>query len=291
MIGETLGHYRLLEQLGVGGMGTVYRAEDLRLKRPVAVKVLTADLLAEPEALEWFKREARVAAALNHPNICTIHDVGDHHGRPYIVMELLEGEPLRELLRGGALPREQVLDLGIGIAEALEAAHRQGVIHRDIKPGNIMINTRGVVKVADFGIALASNDISSSKLTSTGALVGTPGYLPPEVCLGKAVDQRSDIFALGIVLFESLTGRMPFNDASPLKLMLEIVESNIPDIREFNPDVDDETVRILGRMLEKNPSDRYQSCDELCADLHKHPAANGPLTLKAKPVLDSTLIS
>ena len=153
------------------------------------------------------------------------------------------------------------------------------MIHRDIKPGNIMINARGVVKVADFGIALASNDISSSKLTSTGALVGTPGYLPPEVCLGKAVDQRSDIFALGIVLFESLTGRMPFNDESPLKLMLSIVESNIPDIREFNPDVDDETVRILGRMLEKDPSNRYQSCDQLNADLQKHPLALGPLAL------------
>ncbi|MEO8159959.1 MAG: serine/threonine-protein kinase, partial [Arenimonas sp.] len=173
-------------------------------------------------------------------------------------------------------------------SQGLAAAHAEGVIHRDIKPGNIMINSRGVVKVADFGIALASNDVSSSKLTSTGALVGTPGYLPPEVCLGKAVDQRSDIFALGIVLFESLTGRMPFNDESPLKLMLDIVEANIPDIRQFNPDVDDETVRILKRMLEKSPSDRYQSCEQLNADLHQHPLAQGPLLLRNWKAEDSS---
>jgi serine/threonine-protein kinase len=234
--------------------------------------------------VERFLREARSMAALSDPNIIQIYFIGQDEDQVFFAMEFIDGDSLSGWLkREGRLATGDALKILLQTSKGLAAAHAEGVIHRDIKPGNIMINNRGVVKVADFGIALASNDISSSKLTSTGALVGTPGYLPPEVCLGKAVDQRSDIFALGIVLFESLTGRMPFNDASPLKLMLEIVESNIPDIREFNPDVDEETVRILGRMLEKNPSDRYQSCDELCADLHKHPLANGPLQVKAKP--------
>jgi serine/threonine-protein kinase len=253
------------------------------------MKVLATAMAHDPVFVERFLREARSMATLSDPNIINIYFIGQDEDQVFFAMEFIEGDSLSGWIkREGKLATGDALKVLLQTSKGLAAAHAEGVIHRDIKPGNIMINTRGVVKVADFGIALASNDISSSKLTSTGALVGTPGYLPPEVCLGRAVDQRSDIFALGIVLFETLTGRMPFNDASPLKLMLEIVESDIPDIREFNPDVDDETVRILGRMLEKDPSDRYQSCDELCADLHKHPLANGPLTLKAKPVDQSS---
>jgi serine/threonine-protein kinase len=282
---ERLGHYDIVEELGRGGMGVVYKGYEPALGRYVAIKVLAAAMAHDPTFVERFLREARSMAALSDPNIIQIYFIGQDDDQVFFAMEFIDGDSL-----GGWLKRETKLATGDALkillqaSRGLAAAHAEGVIHRDIKPGNIMINQRGVVKVADFGIALASNDISSSKLTSTGALVGTPGYLPPEVCLGKAVDQRSDIFALGIVLFESLTGRMPFNDASPLKLMLEIVESDIPDIREFNPDVDEETVRILGRMLEKNPSDRYQSCDELNADLHRHPLTTGPLQLKhSKP--------
>jgi len=169
-------------------------------------------------------------------------------------------------------------------SQGLAAAHAQGVIHRDIKPGNIMITSRGQVKVADFGIALANQDVSA-KLTNTGAFVGTPGYLSPEVCLGKMVDQRSDIFALGIVLFEMLSGRMPFHDDSPLKLMLDVVQADTPDIRELNPDVDEEIARILNKMLAKDPADRYQSCEDLNNDLKKHPLViqDGQLKLRPAP--------
>jgi serine/threonine-protein kinase len=280
-----LGHYDIVEELGRGGMGVVYKGYEPALGRYVAIKVLATAMAHDPVFVERFLREARSMATLSDPNIIQIYFIGQDEDQVFFAMEFIEGDSLSGWIkREGKLATGDALKVLLQTSKGLAAAHAEGVIHRDIKPGNIMINTRGVVKVADFGIALASNDISSSKLTSTGALVGTPGYLPPEVCLGRAVDQRSDIFALGIVLFETLTGRMPFNDASPLKLMLEIVESDIPDIRQFNPDVDDEAVRILGRMLEKNPSDRYQSCDELCADLHKHPLATGPLTLKPKPV-------
>jgi serine/threonine-protein kinase len=279
-----LGHYDIVDELGRGGMGVVYKGYEPALGRYVAIKVLSTQMAHDPVFVERFLREARSMAALSDPNIIQIYFIGQDEDQVFFAMEFIDGDSLSGFLkRDGKISTGDAIKVLLQAAKGLAAAHAEGVIHRDIKPGNIMINNRGVVKVADFGIALASNDISSSKLTSTGALVGTPGYLPPEVCLGKAVDQRSDIFALGIVLFESLTGRMPFNDASPLKLMLEIVESDIPDIREFNPEVDEETVRILGRMLEKNPSDRYQSCDELNADLMKHPAAMGPLQVKAKP--------
>ena len=282
---QRLGHYDIVDELGRGGMGVVYKGYEPALGRYVAIKVLATAMAHDPVFVERFLREARSMATLSDPNIIQIYFIGQDEDQVFFAMEFIDGDSLSGWIkREGKLQVGDALKILLQASKGLAAAHAEGVIHRDIKPGNIMINNRGVVKVADFGIALASNDISSSKLTSTGALVGTPGYLPPEVCLGKAVDQRSDIFALGIVLFESLTGRMPFNDASPLKLMLEIVESDIPDIREFNPEVDEETVRILGRMLEKNPSDRYQSCDELNADLHKHPLATGPLVVKAKPV-------
>jgi serine/threonine-protein kinase len=277
---ERLGHYDIVEELGRGGMGVVYKGYEPALGRYVAIKVLSTQMAHDPVFVERFLREARSMATLNDPHIIQIYFIGQDEDQVFFAMEFIDGDSMSGWLkREGKLTTGDALKILLQAAQGLAAAHAEGVIHRDIKPGNIMINARGVVKVADFGIALASNDISSSKLTSTGALVGTPGYLPPEVCLGKAVDQRSDIFALGIVLFESLTGRMPFNDESPLKLMLSIVESEIPDIREFNPDVDEETVRILGRMLEKDPSNRYQSCDQLTADLQKHPLAIGPLTL------------
>jgi serine/threonine-protein kinase len=236
---ERLGHYDIVEELGRGGMGVVYKGYESSLGRYVAIKVLAAAMAHDPVFVERFLREARAMAALNDPHIIQIYFIGQDEDQTFFVMEFIDGESLSDWIkRENKLAPSDALKILMDAAQGLATAHAQGVIHRDIKPGNIMITTRGVVKVADFGIALASNDVAS-KLTNTGALVGTPGYLSPEVCLGKAVDQRSDIFALGIVLFEMLTGHMPFNAESPLKLMLDVVEADIPDIREINPDVDE----------------------------------------------------
>jgi len=287
---ERLGHYEIVEELGRGGMGVVYKGYESSLGRYVAIKVLAAAMAHDPVFVERFLREARAMAALNDPHIIQIYFIGQDEDQTFFVMEFIDGESLSDWIkRDHRLPASDALKILMDAAQGLATAHSQGVIHRDIKPGNIMITTRGVVKVADFGIALASNDVSQ-KLTNTGALVGTPGYLSPEVCLGKPVDQRSDIFALGIVLFEMLTGRMPFNSESPLKLMLDVVEADIPDIREINPDIDEEVTRILGRMLAKNPVDRYQSCDELIADLKKHPLVmqGGPLQLRPWTASDAS---
>jgi serine/threonine-protein kinase len=244
-----LGHYDIVAELGRGGMGVVYKGFETSLNRYVAIKVL-ADSLAHDEAVkERFLREARSMAALNDPHIIQIYFIGDDEGQTYFVMEFVEGESLGSMLkREGKLSVEQSAKVIYQTAMGLATAHDRGVVHRDIKPGNLMINGRGAVKIADFGIALSNHDLSQ-KLTTTGEFVGTPGYLSPEVCLGKPVDQRSDIFSLGIVMFEMLTGRMPFTDESPLGLMLEVVKAEIPDVREINADVDPEIARILDRMI------------------------------------------
>jgi eukaryotic-like serine/threonine-protein kinase len=280
-----LGHYDIVAELGRGGMGVVYKGHESSLNRYVAIKVL-ADSLAHDEAVkERFLREARSMAALNDPHIIQIYFIGeDEGGQTYFVMEFVEGESLGSMLkREGKLSVEQSAKVIYQTALGLSTAHDRGVVHRDIKPGNLMINSRGAVKIADFGIALSNHDLSK-KLTTTGEFVGTPGYLSPEVCLGKPVDQRSDIFSLGIVMFEMLTGRMPFTDESPLGLMLEVVKAEIPDVREINHDVDPEIARILDRMIAKDPAERYQNCHELIAELGAHPlvAKGGPISLQPK---------
>src|SRR5690349_17423752 len=279
-----LGHYDIVSELGRGGMGVVYKGHETSLNRYVAIKVL-ADSLAHDEAVkERFLREARSMAALNDPHIIQIYFIGDDEGQTYFVMEFVEGESLGSMLkREGKLSVEQSAKVIYQTAMGLATAHDRGVVHRDIKPGNLMINNRGAVKIADFGIALSNHDLSK-KLTTTGEFVGTPGYLSPEVCLGKPVDQRSDIFSLGIVMFEMLTGRMPFTDESPLGLMLEVVKAEIPDVREINADVDPEIARILDRMIAKDPAERYQNCHELMAELGAHPlvAKGGPISLQPK---------
>jgi len=280
-----LGHYDIVEELGRGGMGVVYKGYESSLGRYVAIKVLSAAMAHDKVFVERFLREARSMATLNDSHIIQIYFIGQDEDQTFFVMEYIDGESL-----AASIKREVRLELGDALkvllhtAQGLATAHSHGVIHRDIKPGNIMITTRGQVKVADFGIALANRD-ASAKLTNAGEFVGTPGYLSPEVCLGKAVDQRSDIWALGIVLFEMLTGRMPFNDESPLRLMLDVVQADAPDIRELNPDVDEEVSRILTKMLAKDPADRYQSCDELSEDLKKHPliVQGGQLRLRPAP--------
>ena len=282
---QQLGHYDLVAELGRGGMGVVYKGFEASLHRYVAIKVLADSLAHDPGIKERFLREARSMAALNDPHIIQIYFIGEDEGQTFFVMEFVDGESLSSVLkREHQLKPEQAAKVIYQTALGLATAHDRGVIHRDIKPGNIMIDSRGNVKIADFGIALSSADISK-KLTSTGEFVGTPGYLSPEVCLGKLVDQRSDIFSLGIVLFEMLAGRMPFTDESPLGLMLEVVKAEIPDVRALNGDVDPELSRILARMIAKEPQDRYQNCQDLAADLARHPLlANGAtLQLRTQP--------
>jgi serine/threonine-protein kinase len=278
-----LGHYDIVEELGRGGMGVVYKGYESSLGRYVAIKVLSAQMAHDKVFVERFLREARAMATLNDSHIIQIYFIGQDESQTFFVMEYIDGESLSTCLkRLGKLTMSDALKILLYASQGLEAAHAQGVIHRDIKPGNIMITSRGQVKVADFGIALANHDVTS-KLTNTGAFVGTPGYLSPEVCMGKPVDQRSDIFALGIVLFEMLAGQMPFHDESPLKLMLDVVQAPTPDVRALNPEVDDEAARILEKMLAKDPLERYQDCESLNADLKKHPAVRDGASLSFRP--------
>ncbi|HET7780558.1 MAG TPA: serine/threonine-protein kinase, partial [Rudaea sp.] len=279
-----LGHYDLVSELGRGGMGVVYKGYETSLNRYVAIKVLADSLAHDASVKERFLREARSMASLNDPHIIQIYFLGDDEGQTFFVMEFVDGESLGSVLkRERKLKPEQAAKIIYQTAMGLSTAHDRGVIHRDIKPGNLMLTARGSVKIADFGIALTTQDFSK-KLTSTGEFVGTPGYLSPEVCLGKPVDQRSDIFSLGIVLFECLAGRMPFTDESPLGLMLEVVKAEIPDVCTLNAEVDPELSRVLTRMIAKDPAERYQSCHELVADLGQHPlvARGGPITLQTK---------
>jgi serine/threonine-protein kinase len=283
----TIGHYQIVAELGRGGMGVVYKGYEAPLSRYVAIKMLSPALAHDESIKERFLREARSMAALNDPHIIQIYFIGEHDGQPYFAMEFVEGESLSSYLkREGRLTPEQAARAIYQTALGLATAHDKGVVHRDIKPANLMLDARGRIKIADFGIALSSTEFSK-KLTSTGEFVGTPGYLSPEVCTGKTVDLRSDIFSLGIVLFELLTGRMPFTDESPLGLMLEVVRAEIPDVRQLNADVDAALTAILQKMTAKDPAQRYASCHELVADLARHPLVAGAQTVTARPVIST----
>ena len=274
-----VGHYDIVEELGRGGMGVVYKGFEANLNRHVAIKLMSEALAHDPQVVERFLREARSMAQLNDPHIIQIYMIGDDHGQPFFAMEFVEGESLSQMLRReGKLEAKHAAGIIAQAAQGLSVAHDRGVVHRDIKPANLMITPRGLVKVADFGIALANSDFEK-KLTGTGEFVGTPGYLSPEVCLGKQVDQRSDVFALGIVLFEMLAGRMPFTDQSPLGLMLEVVQADIPDVRSLGADVSQPLVTVLNKMLAKDPTQRYQSCHDLLSDLAKTGAIAGTVNV------------
>ncbi|HPR65069.1 MAG TPA: protein kinase [Thermoanaerobaculia bacterium] len=263
---ETIGHYVIDSQIGRGGMGVVFKAHEPSLNRTVAVKLLGEHLAKDMEFVKRFQREAQSAAALNHPNIVQIYTFGEEDGHYYFAMEYVDGVSVQDMIKSnGRLDPDQAAHIIMQAAQGLAAAHDMAMIHRDIKPANLMVNRQGVVKITDFGIALCTTD--QTRLTSSGMLMGTPGYLSPEQCLGKDVDARTDIYALGVSLYEMLTGQVPFNANSPAALIREIVDGRPQDLSLLAPDLPHELRRVVELMMDKDPDQRYQSCHEIAADL------------------------
>jgi serine/threonine protein kinase len=277
---ETAGHYRILERIGSGGMGVVFKAEDTRLRRTVALKFLPPSMAGDERAVARLGREARTASSLNHPNICTIYDVGEAEGRPFIAMEFLDGEPLNVAIGHKPMETPRLLDLAIQIADALDAAHAHGIVHRDVKPANIFITRRGHVKVLDFGIARPGPESGASQITvdpdaetllvtQPGTVTGTLAYMSPEQALSKPVDARSDLFSLGLVLYEMATGRQGFDGQTPAAVYDAVLNRDTPSARASNPALPAAFDDIVSRATEKDPELRYQTASDLRADLQR----------------------
>jgi len=284
VIGQTVSHYRIIEKLGAGGMGEVYRARDERLGRDVAVKLLSAELAADAEQRRRFEQEVRAAAALNHPGILAVHDVGDHEGRPYLVTELLEGTTLRERLAAGKIPPKKAAGWGVEIAAALAAAHEHRIIHRDLKPENLFVTTEGRMKILDFGLAKVASpppvgdDTESVRPragTDPGTVLGTAGYMAPEQVRGEAVDHRADIFALGCVLYEMLSGSRAFHRDTAVETLNAILKEEPPELAALDPAIPAGLVKLVEHCLEKHPADRFQSARDLAFHLKALAAPSG----------------
>ena len=278
MIGETISHYRIVDKLGGGGMGVIYEAEDTRLGRRVALKFIPDNLAGDSNALERFEREARAASQLAHPNICTIHDIEDNNGHPFLVMEKLEGESLKQRIHRQPIELKELLDIGVQVASALEASHAKLIIHRDIKPGNIFLTTNGPVKVLDFGLAklprnhaLATSEDTPTddSLTAADVVPGTAIYMSPEQARSEPLDPRSDLFSFGVVLYEMATGKKPFHGKNTVTTLSAVLRDKPKSPAELNPKIPPELVGIIGKAMQKNRRYRYQDAAAIKADLQR----------------------